>query len=193
MAWLRRSSPEPGGDARIAEVLVRQRLVLVGAVVSMLSCICCSPPVTSEEVLFEDPISDLSGVLTRSGVEFDTEVTSDGNGSIKISTDGPTTVRLFEVSDIDVDDTRLVYRARLRTEEVQGQVYLEMWCHFPGKGEFFSRALHAPISGSTNWVSQETPFFLEKGQKPDLIKLNVVIDGSGTVWVDEVALAKSTR
>ena len=193
MAWLRRSSPEPGGDARIAEVLVRQRLVLVGAMLSMLSFICCSPPVTSEEVLFEDPISDLSGVLTRSGVELDAEISSDGNGSVKISAESPTTVRLFEVSDIDVDDTRLVYRARLRTEEVQGQVYLEMWCRFPGKGEFFSRALHSPISGSTEWVSQETPFFLEKGQKPDLVKLNVVIDGSGTVWVDEVVLAKSAR
>jgi hypothetical protein len=172
---------------------VRQRLVLVGAALSMLSLICCSPPVTSEEVLFQDPISDLSDVLTRSGVELDAEVTSDGNGSIKISAGSPTTVRLFEVGEIGVDDTRLVYRARLRTEEVQGQVYLEMWCRFPGGGEFFSRALDSPISGSTNWVSQETSFFLEKGQKPDLIKLNVVIDGSGTVWVDEVELAKSAR
>jgi hypothetical protein len=170
---------------------VRQRLVLVGAVLSMLSFICCSPPVTSEEVLFEDPISDLSGVLTRSGVELDTEITSDGNGSIKIIAGSPTTVRLFEVGGIDVDDSRLVYRARLRTEGVQGQVYLEMWCRLPGEGEFFSRALHSPISGSTEWVSQETPFFLEKGQKPDLIRLNVVIDGSGTVWVDEVVLARS--
>jgi len=193
VAWLRRSSPEPGGDARLTEVFVRQRLVLVGAVLAMLSFAGCSPPVTSEEVLFEDPISDLSGLLTRSGVEQDAEISSDGNGSVKISADSPTTVRLFEVSDIDVDDTRLVYRARLRTEGVQGQVYLEMWCRLPGKGEFFSRALHSPISGSTEWVSQETPFFLENGQKPDLIKLNVVIDGSGTVWVDEVVLAKSAR
>ena len=100
-------------------------------------------------------------------------------------------MRLFEVEGIEVDDARLVYRARLRTEEVEGQVYLEMWCRFPGGGEFFSRALHSPISGSTEWVSQETPFFLEKNQNPDLVKLNVVIDGTGTVWVDEVKLARS--
>jgi hypothetical protein len=124
-------------------------------------------------------------------VELDTQITSDGSGSIKIIASSPTTVRLFEVGDIDIDDARLVYRARLRTEDVQGQVYLEMWCRFPGTGEFFSRALHSPISGSTGWISQETPFFLEKNQKPDLIKLNVVIDGSGTVWVDEVALSRS--
>ena len=104
---------------------------------------------------------------------------------------GPTTVRLFEVDPIEVEDARLLYRARLRAEGVQGQVYLEMWCRFPGSGEFFSRALESPLSGSTEWVSQETPFLLEKGQRPDLIRLNVVIEGSGTVWVDEVELARS--
>jgi len=172
---------------------VRKRLLLAGAVLFMASLISCSPPVTSEEILFENPIDDLSGVLTRSGVELDTQITSDGNGSIRIVASSPTTIRLFEVGGIDIDDARLVYRARLRTEGVQGQVYLEMWCRFPGTGEFFSRALHSPISGSTEWISQETPFFLEKNQEPDLIKLNVVIDGSGTVWVDEVALAGSAR
>ena len=102
-------------------------------------------------------------------------------------------MRLFEVEGIEAEAARLVYRARIRTEEVRGQAYLEMWCRFPGAGEFFSRALHSPISGSTEWISQETPFFLEKNQKPDLIKLNIVIDGTGTVWVDEVKLAWSAR
>jgi hypothetical protein len=170
---------------------MRHRLLFVSAILSMTSFICCSPPVTSEETLFENPIRDLAGVLTRGGVELDTQVTSDGNGSIKIVADAPTTVRLYEVGDIDVDDTRLIYRARIRTQEVQGQVYLEMWCRFPGRGEFFSRALQSPISGSTEWISQETPFFLKKNQKPALIKLNIVIDGSGTVWVDEVSVVRS--
>jgi hypothetical protein len=151
----------------------------------------CSPVATSEEVLFESSFSDLSGVLTRSGVELDTMVTGDGNGSIRIRAEKPTTVRLFEVEGIDAEATRLVYRARLRSEGLQGQTYLEMWARFPGQGEFFSRALQSPLSGSTEWVSQETPFFLEKDQKPDLIKLNLVVDGRGTVWIDEVKLARS--
>jgi hypothetical protein len=168
-----------------------RKLLEAGVLLAVVSCIFCSPPVISEELLFENPISDLSGVLTRSGVELDTQVTSDGNGSIKIVAGQPTTVRLFEVGDIEADDTRLVYRARLRTEGLEGRVYLEMWCRFPGSGEFFSRALESPISGSTEWVSQETPFFLKENQKPDLVKLNLVIDGTGTVWVDEVKLARS--
>ncbi len=113
---------------------MRQRLVLVGAVLSMLSFICCSPPVTSEEVLFEDPISDLSGVLTRSGVELDTEVRATAMDRSRSAPTARPRCGSSKSASIDVDDTRLVYRARLRTEAVQGQVYLEMWCRLPGRG-----------------------------------------------------------
>jgi hypothetical protein len=66
-----------------------------------------------------------------------------------------------------------------------------MWCHFPDGGEFFSKGIMNPVSGTTDWTSHETPFFLKKGERPDLIKLNVVIDGSGTVWIKDIALRKA--
>ena len=102
----------------------------------------------------------------------------------------PTVIRLFETGDIDIEDARLIYQAKVRTEGVQGQVFLEMWCHFPGKGEFFSRGLQSPVSGTTEWTSVETPFFLQKGENPDNVKLNLVIDGTGTVWIDDIRLIK---
>ena len=156
-------------------------------------CLACSAGTGGGEVLFQNPVSDLTGVLTPDAVVFDGETTSDGNGALKIVATDSTTVRLFEVEDPDVENSRLVYRARLRTEGVQGHVFLEKWCRFPGLGEFFSRALHAPLSGSTDWTSQETPFFLEAGQNPDHVALNVVITGPGTVWVDEVELVSLPR
>lgn len=143
-----------------------------------------------EETVASFPIKSLDGVLTLSGVELDKQITSDGNGSLRIVTPGPTTVRLFEVRKPDVENARLIYRARLRTRAVDGDVYLEMWCRFPGKGEYFSRGLESPLRGTTDWTSQEIYFMLKKGEKPDLVKLNVVIGGSGTVWVDDVALLK---
>jgi hypothetical protein len=126
-------------------------------------------------------------------VEFDAQTTSDGTGSLRIRTRDATAVRLYDVGDVDVEDARLLYRAHLRTEGVQGHVYLEMWCRFPGLGEFFSRALEAPLSGSADWTLQETPFFLERGQNPDRVALNVVVTGPGTVWVDDVVLLKAPR
>ncbi len=129
-------------------------------------------------------------MITRSSVDVDKQVTSDGDGSLRIIAKQPTTVRLYETGDVDIENARLIYQAKLRTKDVSGKVYLEMWCNFPGKGEFFSRALHAPISGSNDWSTQETLFFLKEGENPDNVKLNLVIDGKGTAWIDDIRLIK---
>lgn len=162
------------------------RVVLMLAVIAMG----CKKPGISTEELKRFPMANLENVLTRSGVSFDQTVSSDGNGALKIVAAQPTTVRLFEVRGLNVENARLLYQARLRTEEVEGQVYLEMWCQFPGLGEFFSRGLHAPLSGSVEWTTQEIPFFLQQGQNPEVVKLNVVVNGRGTVWIDDILLSK---
>jgi hypothetical protein len=70
-----------------------------------------------------------------------------------------------------------------------GNVFLEMWCHFPGQGESFSRGLHQKLSGNTPWTTLQTAFFLKSGEKPDLLKLNLVVEGTGTISVRDVRLA----
>jgi hypothetical protein len=136
------------------------------------------------------PLDSAEGIITKSGVEIDKQTTADGNGSLKITTEDSTVVRLFEVGDIDVENARLIYQARVRTENAEGKVFLEMWCHFPGKGEFFSRGLQTASTGSSDWNSQETFFFLKKGENPDNVKLNLIISGKGTVWIDDIHLLK---
>jgi hypothetical protein len=155
-----------------------------------LLAVSCSGGKVGEEVLFHSPVSNADQVLTKSGVAFDTE-SRDGNGAVVIDSKSPTTVRLFELSGLSFETKQLIYRANLRTEDVEGQVYLEMWCSLPGRGEFFSRSLHAPLTGTTGWTTQETPFFFEKGQVPSMVKLNVVVEGPGRVWVDDVVLARA--
>ena len=136
------------------------------------------------------PVESLEGLMTRTDVVIDKEITSDGNGSLRITANQPTTIRLYETGDIDAENARLTYQAKVRTKDIQGKVYLEMWCQFTGKGEFFSRDLSSPLSGTTDWSTEETPFFLKKGENPDNVKINLVIEGSGTVWIDDIHLFK---
>ena len=150
----------------------------------------CSPSSRQVEEIERFPLDSLEAVITQSGVQVDNEVTSDGKGSLRVTATEPTVVRLFETGDIDVEDAGLVYRAKVRSEGVEGQVYLEMWCHFPGKGEFFSRGLKSPLTGTTDWTTEETPFLLRKGENPDNVKLNLVINGKGTAWIDDIRLLK---
>jgi len=151
----------------------------------------CSKPSGETVELRHYAMNDMHDVLTRAGVELDTDISSDGGGSLRITANQATTVRLFETGELDVENARLSYQAKLRSENLQGKVYLEMWCHFPGKGEFFSRALDTAVSGTVEWASQEAPFFLKTGENPDNVKLNLVIEGSGTVWVDDIRLVQA--
>jgi hypothetical protein len=136
------------------------------------------------------PVDTLDGVISKSDVQLDKEISSDGNGSLKIVAIEPTVINLYEVRDIDIENARLMYQARVRTENIDGQVYLEMWCHFPGRGEYFSRGLQSPLTGTKDWITIETPFFMRKGEKPDYVKLNLVINGKGTAWIDDIRLIK---
>lgn len=101
------------------------------------------------------------------------------------------TFRLFEVENPGVEQCLVTYRAKMKSEGVQGKVYLEMWCRFPGRGEFFSKGLDNVVTGTTGWAAVETPFYLKKGQMPDLIKLNVAAEGTGIVWIKDVQLLQT--
>ncbi len=144
------------------------------------------------EYLKEYPANNLVGLITQTGVELDKEITKDGKGSLKITATEPTIIKLYEIGDIDVENARLIYEAKIKTENIEGKVFLEMWCHFEGKGEYFSRNLQSFLSGTNNWSSQETIFFLKKGENPDNIKLNLVIEGTGTAWIDEIKVIKAS-
>jgi len=168
---------------------MEMRNFVLGMCVAFILVNCSKAPQEVVE-LKRFPIDSLEGIMTQSGVQFDKEVSSDGNGSLKIIATEPTVVRLFELGDIDIENARLIYQAKVRTEGVEGQVFLEMWCHFPGKGEFFSRGLQTPLTGTTNWTAEETPFFLKKGENPDNVKLNLVINGKGTAWIDDIRVLK---
>ncbi len=102
-------------------------------------------------------------------------------------------VRLFEVADPDAERCRLIYRASLKCQDLVGRAFLEMWCRLPGRGEFFSRGLNQPLHGTVDWSSYEIPFRLRKGQRPDLVKLNLAIEGYGKVWIKDIELLKTMQ
>jgi len=170
--------------------MTMRNLALCLCVIIIFGIVACSKPPQPVMEIKRFPIDSLEGIITQSGVQFDKQVSSDGNGSLKITATEPTVVRLFEFGNIDIENARLIYQAKVHTEGVEGQVYLEMWVHFPGKGEFFSRGLQTPLTGTTNWTTEETPFFLKKGERPDNVKLNLVIDGKGIAWIDDIRVLK---
>jgi hypothetical protein len=123
--------------------------------------------------------------ITQSGIRTE-------QGAWRIdATAGQQTVRLFEVDNPAVEQCLLTYRAELKAEALTGRAFLEMWCRLPGRGEFFSKGHQQAVSGTASWARYEIPFYLKRGQKPDLIKLNLAVEGAGTVWLRNIELLKT--
>jgi len=122
-------------------------------------------------------------------IQTDSKVKTEGKGSIRITTQGPTTVCLGEVAGLDIENAMLIYKAKAKSK-LDGVAFLEMWVHVGG-GQYFSRGMNDPIKGKSDWKSIQTPFMFQKGQKPDKVTLNLVINGKGIVWIDDVVLSKA--
>jgi hypothetical protein len=133
-------------------------------------------------------LAGMADVITKNGVAYDNEITTDGNGSIRVTVNGPATIRIAQLGDIDLENALLVYQASLRTEDLDGETYLEMYCGFDGRGEYWSRGLDHALSGTNDWRTVSTAFKLETGQNPDTVKLNLHVNGTGTVWIDDIRL-----
>jgi uncharacterized protein (TIGR03067 family) len=101
---------------------------------------------------------------------------------------GTAKVTLFDVTDFNSDACLVTYRATMASDLV-GKAYLEMECDFAGK-RAYSKGLAMPVRGRSEWASYETSFRLEKGQRPDRIRLNVVIEGKGPVWIKDIELLR---
>lgn len=100
------------------------------------------------------------------------------------------TVRLFEVP-AGVEQCMLTFKAKMKSNDLKGRAFLELWCRVPGLGEFFSKGLNKAVQATTDWASYEIPFFLKKGQKADLVKLNLVVEGTGKTWIKHVELLQT--
>jgi hypothetical protein len=165
------------------------RLFILSVPFLLLLFLSCSNQTNSTE-LKHFPVSDITGIVAKSGIQFDKNVSSDGNGSLRIETTEPVSVSLYNVDDLRIEDTQLIYEAKLKSENLAGQAYLEMWCVFKDKGEFFSRGFDSVISGTNDWKTIKTVFLLRKNEMPDQIKLNVIINGVGIIWIDDIRISK---
>lgn len=157
-----------------------KRMLIMLSILSLV----CSPALAND--LTRKNLDDASTIGTT--IETDLDVKTEGKGSIRITTKHPTTICIGEVTGLDVENARLIYKADVKTS-LNGHAFLEMWAHV-GTGQYFSKGVNDPIKDNSDWRSIQTPFIFQKGQNPEKVTLNLVINGIGTVWIDNVVLAK---
>jgi hypothetical protein len=168
--------------------LRRYRPLARALIAGMAACWAASLSPAAAEELVALPMDDAGHLGTV--ISSDPSSKTTGEASISISTAWPTLVNLAELPVSGIEATTLVYEADLRSDSLEGSAYLEMWCLFPDGAQYFSRGLDSVVGGTTDWRTLRTSFFLEEGQRPEKLTLNVVINGRGTVWIDNLRVRK---
>lgn len=146
-------------------------------------------PVTPEDLL-QFPLNNLDEVVDSAAVSLDAEVSSDGLGSVRVEATEPLEVALVEVTDLDIQNAVLIYQARLRSENLEGHAYLKMELQFADDEENSVLGREQQISGTTGWTTASAPFFLQPDQQPALVRLSLVVEGTGVVWIDDIHLLR---
>ena len=131
------------------------------------------------------PCDSMDKVLSTDVVSLDKGFSSDGAGSLKVTVDQPSTVRLFEVPAPGAENAKYVYKAKVNVKDLLGDASLQMIIHFKNGGEVNT---YQTTKGPGAWTPMEVFAIVQKGQKPDKVSLNLLVSGTGTCWVDDVHL-----
>ena len=170
-----------------SESIVFEKKATLRSILTLgLVLLLASSPALAEELvrLNLDDVSSLGLTIVS-----DPRIKVEGKSSIKITTRHPTTVCLGEVAGLNLENATLIYSAQVKSQ-LDGSALLEMWVKVDS-GRYFSRGVNSTIKGNSDWRLIQTPFIFQKGQNPDRITLNLIINGTGTVWIDDIILSKS--
>jgi hypothetical protein len=111
---------------------------------------------------------------------------------------GRSSVTVLTIERPQVGALRYRLSGQLRYDNVEGTGYLEMWSHFPDGGRYFSRTLaeEGPmmkLDGTSGWRSFVLPFDATGASyPPQLLVINVVLPGRGTVYLGPLELSEET-
>ena len=112
-----------------------------------------------------------------------------------IADEAGTTHALARLDAPGVAGPAYLVRGRVRTEDVIGIGFLEMWSDLGAQGRYFSRTLGSTgpmrnLAGTQDWRTFVLPFQLGDGPTPRALELNVVLPGSGKVFLEGLELVQ---
>ena len=158
---------------KIIRALARAAIVSAVVVVPATSAAAATP------IVDWDRTPPLSGTVVHSTVRIDSP---SRGGSFPLAV----------IEHPPVDGVGYAIWGKVRYTGVQGAGFLEMWSVFP-EGRFFSRTTDtdgpvARITGKSGWRTFELPFRIQGGAPPSRLEVNLILPGTGTVWIDSLQL-----
>src|SRR5437016_13420995 len=95
-------------------------LLVLGIGLATIACKSEPAPKTAAVELKHFPLDSMEGVRATTGASFDPKISADGKGSLRVEAKEAVKVTLFEVTDVGVENARLVYIDTFRSENTEG-------------------------------------------------------------------------
>jgi hypothetical protein len=121
-------------------------------------------------------------------IKIDDQFKFEGKSSICVNAGSPCRVTVAEFDGIEKKNFILHSAAMVKTDLAPGAFVFEIVVKFNG-GYYYSRAIDQRIVGKKDWQKVTTDFFFKQGQSPEKVYVNLIIEGSGKVWIDDIKLS----
>ncbi len=127
----------------------------------------------------------------KTTISHDATTTQDGNGSLKVEAVQGALVTIADQQGLAVKkDHTLWCTLKVKCAGVKQKAYLEMWCEVGEGQRAFSKGLGQALQGDSDWKVIRLPMMVNGDYTVRRALVNVVIEGTGTVWVDEVQFSE---
>ena len=167
----------------------KKRIYLFSLSFLFISIVGCGK---KKPLIYNFQVNSLNRVISKFNLKLDDEVSYDGLGSIRVDSKDTTTAYIFVLYDIPVKRAKLTWEAYCKSEDLKGKAFLEMGVQISKKyRKELESYLHQSkdfLRGTTNWQKIKVEFLVLENLKVDVVQLNLIIEGEGTVWIDQVRL-----
>lgn len=125
-------------------------------------------------------------------VSVDKNVKAGGEGAIKVEAAQGAMVTIADQKNLAIKkDNTLWCILKVKCSGVKQRAYFEMWCDVGNGQRAFSKGLDQPLQGDTDWREIHLPMMVNGDFLVNRALVNVVVEGPGTVWVDQIKFAKA--
>ncbi len=135
----------------------------------------------------EDDIKNIDNAV------FDDKNSSDGNGSLMLKVENSTKITLLHKNDIDTKECSLVILMMFRTSDIDAKdnLFLELSTVQLSGLNTTTRSVRKLIEFSPEWAETSITLVPEPEYYPDNFTLQLISNGTGTIWIDDIVVTKS--
>ena len=159
----------------------------------------CLPVSYAERIVADiEPSAIIKAQAAADSATISLSNTKGRSGVLRISQSaaGSGPVRLITLDGRPVTKSTYAVRGQVAYDTVVGEGYLELWSHFSGGEQYYTRSLAGggplqSLKGTSDWRRFVLPFTMSHpGRTPERLDVNIVLPDGGTVYLDSLELVE---